>query len=549
MINSRSVTWNHEADVVVVGSGGAALTSAILAHDQGAKVLILEKSDQIGGTTAFSGGIPWIPMNRYMKEAGIEDSFEEAKTYVSHLTGGKEPDPALVDVFLNEGKEMINYLHENTPLRFAVPRGYGDYYADNEGGKREGRSLDPRPFSLKELGEEWEEKIRRNPIFPPLTLEEGGAADPSNIDFNIVAERMEKNITTMGRALIGALFKGVLDRGIEVLVETPGDELVVNDKKEVVGIKAKKDGEDYFIGARQGVVLAAGGFEWNKDLVNSFLKGRVTHPQSPSTNEGDGLIMAMEVGAALANMGEAWWSPAFVDPTVEYEGKVYNMIDQPRAGANSMIVNKLGKRFVNEGSTYMDLPKAFYEYDQTSQTYPNEPPVWLIFDQQYKDRTLLITMSPGEPAPDWVDQADTIEGLAEKIGVDPVQLKETVERFNEHAKNLEDPDFHKDKLFFGQMSTGFQGPAGNIGPIEKAPFYAIPIHYGTLGTNGGPRINEHGQVINVRGEAISGLYAAGNNAMGVLGPAYPGAGGTIGPAMTFGYLAGMHVGKADKKDI
>src|SRR5699024_6943656 len=296
-------------------------------------------------------------------------------------------------------------------------------------------------------------------------------------------------------------------------------------------------------------VIATGGFEWNKDLVASFLKGRVTHPQSPAHNEGDGLIMAMEVGAALANMSEAWWSPAFVDPTVEYEGRVYNLIDQPRAGANSMIVNKLGKRFVNEGSTYMDLPKAFYQYDQTTQTYPNEPPVGLIFDQQYKDRTLLITMSPGEPAPDWVNQADTIEALAKQIEVDPKQLKETVEHFNENARNLEDPDFHQDEIFFAKMGTGFQGKKGTIGPVEKGPFYAVPIHYGTLGTNGGPKINEHGQVISLRGEAISGLYAAGNNAMGILGPAYPGAGGTIGPAMTFGYLAGKHIGKLDKKDL
>lgn len=544
----KDVSWDVEADVVVVGTGGAALTSAILAHDAGAKVVVLEKSDQIGGTTAFSGGIPWIPMNRYMMEKGIEDSFDEAKTYITHLTGGKEPNPDLIDVFINEGPEMINYLHENTPLRFSIPDGFGDYYANNDGGKREGRSLDPMPFALPELGE-WEHKIRRNPIFPPLTLAEGGASDPSNIDFNIVAERMEENVTTMGRSLIASLFKAILDRGIEVYVETPGEELVVNDEEEIIGIRAVKEGENFFIGARQGVVLATGGFEWNEELVNSFLKGRPTHPQSPSSNEGDGLIMAMEVGSALANMGEAWWSPAFVDPTVEYEGKVYNMIDQSRSGANSIIVNKLGKRFVNEGSTYMDLPKSFYEYDQTTQTYPNEPPVWLIFDQQVKDRDLLITMSPGEPAPDWVNQAETIEELAEQIDIDPKQLKDTIEQFNKHAENLEDPDFHKDKLYFGQMGTGFQGPEGNIGPVEKAPFYAVPIHYGTLGTSGGPRINEHGQVIDVRGKVISGLYAAGNTAMGVLGPAYPGAGGTIGPAMTFGYLAGKHVGKTDKKDI
>lgn len=549
MVVHKEVKWDAVTDVVVLGSGGAALTSAILASDQGAGVMILEKAEQVGGTTAFSGGIPWIPMNRYMKELGVSDSKEEAKQLITHLTGGKEPDPVLIDVFIDNGWKMIDYLYEHTPVRFAVPKGYGDYYADLPGGKNEGRSLDPLPFSLNELGE-WADKVRRNPIFPPLTLEEGGASDPGELDFNIVAERMEKNITTMGRALAGSLFKAVLDRGIETLIETPGKELVMNEAGEVIGVRAERDGRDFYVGARKGVVIATGGFEWNKELVASFLKGRVTHPQSPATNEGDGLIMAMEAGAGLANMGEAWWSPAFVDPTIEYEGRVYNMIDsQARTMANSIIVNSHGKRFANEGSTYMDFPKSFYAYDQVTQTLPNEPPVWLIFDQQLKDRALIVTMAPGEPAPDWVDQANSIRELAEKIGVDPEGLEETVAKFNKYAVNAEDPEFHRGTLHFEKFATRFAGPQANIGPIEKAPFYALPIYYGTLGTNGGPRINEHGQVISLRGEVIPGLYSAGNVAMGILGPAYPGAGGTIGPALTFGYLAGLHAGNVPARKI
>lgn len=422
--------------------------------------------------------------------------------------------------------------------------------ADLPGGKKEGRSLDPLPFPLSDLGE-WAEKVRRNPIFPPLTLEEGGASDPGDIDFTLVGTRMENNITTMGRALAASLFKGVLDRGIETLTATPGKELVMDDEGAVIGVRAEKeDGTAYFIGARKGVMIASGGFEWNKELVRSFLKGAITHPQSPSYNEGDGLIMAMEAGAALANMSEAWWSPAFVDPTIEYEGKVYNQIDsQARTMANSIIVNKHGKRFVNEGATYMDLPKSFYTYDQNSQSLPNESNVWLIFDQQLKDRALIVTMAPGEDAPDWVPQADSIQELAGKIGVDPDQLEATVERFNQHAANHEDPDFNRGSLHFENFANRFQGRKAMIGPIEKGPFYALPIYAGSLGTNGGPRINEHGQVISLRGEVIPGLYAAGNAAMGILGGAYPGAGGTIGPAMTFGYLAGMHIGNMEPRKI
>ncbi|MDY0408976.1 FAD-binding protein [Virgibacillus soli] len=548
MLTNREIKWDVETDVVVVGSGGAALTSAILAHDQGAKVIVIEKADQIGGTTAFSGGIPWIPMNRYMKEIGIEDSKEEAKTYLNHLMMGKEPDPALIDVYIEQGSKMIDYLHENTPVRFKVPRFYGDYYANIPGGKNEGRSLDPLPFELSEVGE-WADHIRRHPIFPPLTLEEGGAGDPTKADFNLIAERMGNNITTMGRALIGGLLKACLDRGIEIRTETPGRELVKNDKGEVVGIRAEHDGADVYFAARKGVMIATGGFEWNKQLVRSFLKGEVTHPMSPPGNEGDGLIMAMEAGAALANMGEAWWSPAMVDPTIEYQGHVFNQTGSGRGLAHSIIVNKHGKRFVNEGATYMDMPKSFYTFDTVTQSLPNEAPVWLIFDKTLKDEKLILTLAPGEDAPEWVPQAETIRELAEKIGVDPDGLEATVARFNKNAENLEDPDFHRGTLFFEKMLGGFKGPEANIGPVETAPFYALPLYSGALGTNGGPRINENGQVISSHGNVIPGLYAAGNAAMGVLGPAYPGAGGTIGPALTFGYLAGQSLGKEADREV
>lgn len=549
MVLKSNVKWDLETDVVVLGSGAAALTTAILAHDQGAQVVIIEKSNQIGGTTAFSGGIPWIPNNRYMKELGLEDSYDDAKTYLTKLTYGSVPDSALVDVFIENGSKMIDYLYENTPVHFAVPKGYGDYYADLPGGKNEGRSLDPLPFPLNDLGE-WADKIRRNPIFPPLTLEEGGAADPSDIDFTIVATRMESNITTMGRALAGSLFKAVLDRGIKTLTETPGRELVMNDEGSVIGVRAEKEGKDFFIGARKGVMIASGGFEWNKELVRSFLKGPITHPQTPAYNEGDGLIMAMEAGAALGNMSEAWWSPAFVDPTIEYEGRVYNQIDTTaRTMANSIIVNQAGKRFVNEGSTYMDLPKSFYTYDQNTQSMPNEAGGWMIFDQQLKDRSLIVTMAPGEDAPDWVPQANSIRELAEKIDVDAERLEKTINRFNKYAEKHEDPDFNRGSLHFESFANGFQGPEAMLGPIEKGPFYALRLYAGSLGTNGGPRINEHGQVISLRGEVIPGLYSAGNAAMGILGGAYPGAGGTIGPALTFGYLAGKHVGRLAGREI
>ena len=541
----KPAQWDREVDVVVLGTGGAALAAAVTASVQGAEVIVLEKTSQIGGTTAFSGGIPWIAMNRYMKEGGIEDTREEALTYIRRLTGGKEPDPALVEVFVDQGHRMIDFLHENTPLRFAPPLGYPSYYGYLEGAKS-GRSLDPVPYNLNELGE-WGFKIRQNPIFPPLTLEEGGAV--GGVDFAKIAERMENNVVTMGRALIAPMFKTLLDRGVETLLETPGKELVLDEEGSVIGVVAEQGEKKLYIGARKGVILASGGFEWNQELVKTFLKGQITHPLSPAGNDGDGLIMAMEAGAALGNMSEAWWYPTMQDPTFEYEDRVMNQLGGGRMGPNSIVVNRHGKRFVHEGATYNDMPKAFYQYDPVALEWPNEPPVWMIFDQQLKDSQMIITMMPGEETPDWVDRAESIRELAERIGVDPDGLEATVKRWNENAAKGIDPDFHRGTTFFENLPGGGGNAAANIGPIEKAPFYALPIYFGALGTNGGPRINADGQVISLRGKPIGGLYAAGNAAMGILGQTYVSAGGTIGPAMTFGYLAGLAAAKSEAKNI
>ncbi|WP_050614371.1 FAD-binding protein [Bacillus testis] len=536
----KPTQWDQEVDVVVMGTGGAALVAAITAHDQGAKVLIIEKTHQIGGTTAFSGGVPWIPMNRYMKEEGIEDTREDALKYIRRITGGKEPNPELIEVYVDNAYKVIDYLYENTPVRFMIPKSYPEYYSFFDGAKA-GRSLDPLPFDLNQIGE-YGALIRNNPAFPPLTLEEGGAN--GSVDFMKIAERMENNIVTMGRSLTAALVKACLDREINILLETPGKELVLNDEGDVIGLVAEQKGEKVYIGVSNGVVLASGGFEWNKELVKTFLKGEITHPLSPGGNEGDGLIMAMEAGAALGNMSEAWWYPAMQDPTFEYEDRVLNQLGNGgRMGPHSIIVNGKAKRFVHEGTAYNDMPKAFYEFDPVNVEWPNEKNNWMIFDQQMKDYTMIITMMPGEDAPEWVNQSDTIKGLAEQIGLDPEALEATVERWNAQVEAGEDTDFHRGTTFFEGLQFGGGNVELNLGKIEKGPYYAVPVYFGALGTNGGPRIDENGQVLNLRGNKIKGLYAAGNAAMGIFGPAYLSAGGTIGPAITFGYLAGKAVGQ------
>lgn len=538
---SQQKAWDKEVDVIVLGTGGAALCAAIAAAENGAKVLVLEKTHQIGGTTAYSGGVPWIPVNHYMKEAGYEDSQEDAIAFIKRLALDRANDN-MIETFVEKGHEIIQFLHNHTPVRFMSPKSYPEYYAHMDEALKHGtRSLDPVPFNLNEIGE-WGALVRQNPLFPPLTLEEGGAV--GGIDFQIIAQRMQQNIVTMGRALIASLFKACLDRDVETLIHTAGKELVIDETGKVIGIVAEtNEGETLHYGAKKGVILASGGFEWNKQLVRAFLKAEFTHPVTPPGNEGDALMMAMKVGAALENMSEAWWYPAMVDPTFEYEDNVMAQLGGGRQGPNSIVVNKYGRRFVHEGTTYNDMPRAFFNYDPVNIDFPNKAPVWMIFDQQQKDSQLIITMMPGDPAPEWVDQANTIHELAIKIGVDADGLEDEIQKWNTYCEQGIDPDFHRGTIQFEGLTSGGGSPKQNLGKIEKGPFYALPIYLGALGTNGGPKINENGQVLDFNGTPIAGLYAAGNAAGNPLGPIYPSAGGTIGPAIVFGFLAGQHAAK------
>lgn len=534
----QNIQWEKEVDVIVLGTGGAALTAAVAAGEKGASVLILEKTHQFGGTTAYSGGVPWVPNNHYMEKEGYADNREDAINFIKRLVLGRAED-RMIERYVDKAREVFEFLDVKANVRFKSPQGYPEYYRNLPEALQHGtRSLDPLPYDLNEIGE-WGQYLRQNPIFPPLTLEEGGAV--GGIDFQIVAERMQNNIVTMGRSLIASLLKASLDRGAELLLNTGGKELIHSEDGEVIGVIAEtSDGEKKYFKANKGVILASGGFEWNKQLTKAFLKMDITHPVTPPGNEGDALLMAMKAGAALDNMSEAWWYPAMVDPTFEYEDHVMAQLGGGRNGPNSIVVNKHGRRFTHEGTTYNDMPRAMMNYDSAAVDFPNKGPVWMIFDQQLKDSQLIVTMSPGEPAPEWVDQAPTIRELAEKIGVNADNLEDEVAKWNSYAAQKEDPDFHRGTVQFENLTGGGGSPEANIGTIEKAPFYALPIYLGALGTNGGPKIDENGRVLDFSGNPIKGLYAAGNASANPLGPIYPSAGGTIGPAMVFGFLAGEH---------
>lgn len=530
--------WDRVVDVVVVGSGGAALVSATLAHDQGAEVLVVEKDSMLGGTTAVSGGGIWLPGNHHMAEAGIEDSREAALAYIRRLTDGREPDPELLEVYVDTAPEMLRYLEDHTPVRTHISP-LPDYYWPwgIEGNiPQPARAVEANPYPVGTELPEWKDRIVSRGTLMSLGAATTLTEDMMPMTPELQAEldrREAEDIRPKGAAFIAMLFKGLLERGVETLLSTPAKSLCVDEAGDVVGVRVAHDGRDLTIGVRKGVVLACGGFEWNPELVRTHI-GYDVKPLSPPNNTGDGLNMATDVGAELGNLTSYWGTPVMFDPEITRDGELVPQFEWGRGAPSSIVVNRKGRRFANEALPYNDFPKAFGVYDASRVEFPNAGPGFLIFDQRVRNGQRLLSMHPGDPTPDWVPVADTIRDLAERIGIDPDALEETVARYNEHAARGEDPDFDRHK--YGLMSPGF------VKPIDKAPFYALEIWPGMLGTNGGPRIDRNGQVLRRGGGLIGGLYAAGNTAANVFGWAYPSGGGTIGNGTVFGYLAGRHAG-------
>lgn len=536
--------WDLEVDVAVLGSGASAATAAILASDGGAEVALLERAETVGGTTAISGGVLWIPNNHHMAEAGIEDSREDALAYLDSLSLGMM-DGELVVTLVDTGPEMLRYMEENTPLSLHVFEGYPDYHPENPGGKPGGgRSLDNDLFPFEELGP-WADRVNHQPdaVFLPATMLETDTIGLDGIPQDVLEARRARDMRSTGQALAGSLLKGCLDREIPVHTATRARELVLDGDDAVVGVRAERDGADYWVKARKAVVLATGGFEWNRELVKAFLRGPMTAPTSTPENEGDGLLMAMGAGAALGNMSEAWWIPGIHVPGDEMRGREFaRLILAERTWPRSIIVNRTGRRFMNEAANYNAVGHAFHTFDPNTFEFSNLP-AWLIVDSQYEPPIARHRIGPD--APDWIRRADTLAALAADIGVDADGLEETVARFNEGVARGEDPEFQRGVSAYDSYNGDRrrEPPFTTLGPIDAPPYYAAQIESGALGTKGGPRTNARAQVLRATGGVIPGLYAVGNAMAGATGMVYGGAGGTLGPGMTFGYIAGRHAAR------
>ncbi|KZS59890.1 FAD-dependent oxidoreductase [Mycobacterium ostraviense] len=524
--------WDQEFDVVVLGSGGAGLTAALTAAVTGASAAVFEKAPTIGGTTAVSGGIAWIPAHHRCPDREL--TVSDALQYL-HAQSWGSMDDTLVETFVRTGPAMLDFVEKHSGLRFEVAAGFPDYRPELPGGQPAGgRSLSAAPFDLDRLGQ-WAGRITSFP------------ADWSNVGFD--AETRARlhagtyagpdNVCVAGTALISGLLKGLLDNGVALFPNAPAEELMV-DGADVTGVRISRPEHSISVRARHGVILATGGFEWDPVLVRAFLRGPMHGAVSPPNNTGDGLRMAMARGADLANMGEAWWVPIVQIPGDTIAGRQRSRsVRLERTRPRSIIVNRAGRRFVNEACDYNSMAGAFHYLDPRD-GYVNDRG-WIIFDSIHLQRYGFLGVAPAQPVPDWFCESADLAELGARAGIDADGLTRTIERWNRNVAAGADPDFGRgssayDGYWGDESATTLAGKT--LGPLDTAPYYAVPIRVGAMGTKGGPRTDRDGRVLHVSGNPIPGLFAAGNAMAGVTGRAYGGAGGTIGPAMVFGYRAG-----------
>lgn len=551
MSMSQSGDWDDSFDVIVIGSGAAGLTAAVVADQQGLRTLVVEKEALYGGTTALSGGVAWVPNNVLMKKAGVQDTPAAALKYLEHNIGNRVAHGKL-EAFVEHAPKMADFLLAHSDIEFNTVHGFPDYRPETPGGSKGGRSIDPKVISGRKLKDF--DRLRRSATGMPGGLV-GSVTEMRRLAFfksnplgsakvwsffprNLWNKLGRRKHVSSGMALIARLRLTLQKRNVPLWLETPLQELVVEEGA-VTGVCVQRDGKMLKLAARKGVVMAAGGFERNPVMRRQFFgeQGGDTWNEGHYTsgspgNVGDGIEAGSSIGAAQDLMDDMWWMPSTLPPG----GKPVIIVFE-RGLPHMMIVNAKGQRFANEARPYNELGRLIYE--------EKDQPTYIIFDQEFRSKYAVGGLIPGVPAKKFVEsgylkKADSLEELAMASGIDPEGLQETVQRFNHMATQGHDEDFGKGVSAF-DLYAGDPAHRPNpcLGSLEKPPYYALQIAAGDLGTKGGLLTNEKAQVLREDGSVIPGLYAAGNCSASVMGNFYPGAGGTIGAAMTYGYIAAI----------
>jgi len=548
-------------DFVVVGSGGGSMCSALVMRQHDKSVLILEKTQFVGGTTARSGGVMWIPNNRFMKRDGVEDSFERAESYLDAVVGNPNDAPGTSRErrrrYLEEAPRMVDFLVEQG-IKLTRASYWPDYYDDRPGGSERGRTVVAELFNVNELGP-WKQKLRPGMMAtagdPPAYVEEGmklrnvKVSSESKGTMLKIALRMigakltGKHYVTAGAALQGRMLQAALKAGVEIRTDSPVEELIVEDGA-VKGVRTVKDGKPWRVGARLGVLVNAGGFARNQQMRDQYQPGtQAAWSNVPEGDTGEMIQEMMRLGAAVGQMEEMVGYQSSIAPGTEKD-PVKPGLQSALASPHAILVDQTGVRYQNEGGSYMAFCRGMLERNKTVPAVPS----WGVFDAQHLSRYGV----PGAGAMGaavgrrWIEQgyvrkADTLEALAKLINVDPASLKATVERFNGFVAKNRDEDFHRGERAYDRwLGDPTHKPSPTLGAISEGPFYAIPVVPGDVSTYGGVVTDENARVTREDGSVIPGLYATGVSTASVMGRAYPGAGASVGPSFTWGFIAAKH---------
>lgn len=558
-----------ECDVLVAGSGAGGLTAAVTAAHHGLKVVVAEKEPLFGGTTAYSAGVIWIPLNGHAQREQLPDTRESALRYLEGETG-IHFDRAKAEAFVDTGAEMLEFIEANSQVRYLLMGNWSDYHPDAPGASAGGRSLLPLPYDGRLLGKRFRDL--RAPL-PTMMLFGGMSVSRDDLPhlFNVThsaasAWHVTKMILryardrlswhrgtriTNGNALVARLARTLLDREVPILVSTPVVRLLEENGR-VTGAVLQREGRAVEVHARKGVVLACGGFPRSETLrarhYRHVAAGKTHIPLAPPGNTGDGAQLAGAVGGVFQAEADqpAAWTPISLVPQADGSVQPYpHFIDRCKPGY--IAVDRRGKRFANEADSYHDfVPKMIA-------TCANDPQVeaFLVTDHRAL-RRYGIGVVPPAPMPigghlrsGYLVSAHTPEELAQKLGIDVAGFLSQLKAYNANAARGEDPEFGKGTNAYHRFGgDAAHGPNPNLAPIETEPFYAVKLVPSDLGTFVGLATDARARVLDVNERPIPGLYAAGNDAASVMGGTYPGAGITIGPAMTFGYLAGKDLAGA-----
>jgi hypothetical protein len=553
-----AVSPPQTVDVLVAGSGAAGLTAALAAAVAGAGVALVERGEQLGGTSALSGGRVWVPGNHLQHG----DSLAAAARYLAGQFSDRYPE--MTEAVLRTGPEMLRFVEEHSAHRFAACPGYPDYDPGRAGATDGGRALDMVPIDARRLTP-LAADILRPPGYLPMSFAEWDRwRYPDRFDWDLLRDRDRAGIRTNGVALVAGLLDGVARAGVQVRTGT-----------RLTGVRPGQaelahDGQVSTVGAA-AVILATGGFDWDQELRVIYQPAAQRASGAPPTNTGDGLRIAAEAGAGLDNLAEGWWMPMLAIPGETLLGEqFYRSLIRERGLPRQLMVNAAGRRFVNEALPYNEIGKALHrelnhgelnhgelnhgelnhgelnqgQLNQGQLNQGQDGPVHLIFDEGYRARYPMPGVPADGPVPDWVGRGRTLAELAARIGTSGVALAETVRRWNVGCAAGADREFGRGEgayqRFCGDPAVQ---PNPSLGPLDRPPFYAVPVLAGTIGTKGGPVTDVHGRVLRPDGSPVTGLYAAGNAAAFWTADGYPGPGATLAAGMTMGYRAGLHAAR------